>query len=279
MLNDSITHLIQAPDTVVNHFLQRLYPSVANDIMPVLTLSAILYWVIWGYQIYAGNTAFVAVSLLKKAGVTTTAFFLLQWQSAAWQIYQSVRNVMEHIVSLAVSHGQTGTIVLESLSRDVGQIAAFLMEDSAIGMVLQGYGLMLLNCAFVIVVVVELIFAKVGLALCIVLLPFFVIFLFFPFTQPWVNNWVNSWLRCVLLFLFVHLLLHMASLSFSTALEQIHDANQVLSMTDINVTTTAYIYVIEGLFLGLLILANIWSASMSHSAGVLIKQISHHHFR
>lgn len=279
MLNDSITHLIQAPDTVVNHFLQRVYPSIVHDIMPVVTLAAILYWVIWGYQIYAGNTAFVALSLLKKAGVTTMSFSLLQWQSAAWLIYQSAQNAMEYIVSLAVSHGQTSMSVLETLWRDVGQIAAFLMEDTTVGMVLQGYGLMLLNCTFVIFVVVCLIFAKVGLALCLVLLPFFVIFFFFSFTQHWVHTWINSLLRCGLLFLFVHLLLHIASLSLGAALRQIHDANQALLITDINVTTTAYVYVIEGLFLGLLILANTWSASMSQSAGVLIKQVANHHLR
>lgn len=273
MLNDSVSYLIHAPDMIINGFLQRVYPSMTAEIAPVISMVAILYWVVWGYRLYAGNTPFDAQSLLIKAGVTTMVFSLLKWQDVAYLIYQSCREMVERTISLALSHGQNSSSILDHVWKDIGQIAAFLMQNQSIGIVLQGYGLMLLNCAFVVMVVVYLVFAKMGLAVTIVLLPLFVIFFFFTTTRYWAFNWITSLLQCCLLFIFVHLLLHLSCLSYRVALDHIHDANHALLTQGIDVTTTAYVYIIEGLFFCLMMQTKAWSFSLAQSASTSLKHI------
>lgn len=276
MLSSAILSLIQAPDIGLSQFLHHGYRLLSAELTPIVDLMAILYWATWGYQLYAGRVTFVSQTLLIKVAVTIFLFTLMQWDDIALVMYEYILSSIEYVVGLLVDQTQNNSVILEHLWQDIGQISAFLMDDKPMSMMMQGYGLMLLNCGFVIGVVGFLVFSKIGIAITLLLCPFFIIFFFFPQTRHWFMNWVNHLFQFVLLFLFVHLLLHVSYFAFSFAINEIREAKEGLLFGTVSVTTTAYIYVVEGLLLYLLVQTKAWSSSIAQSIGGFIQQLTIH---
>lgn len=250
------------------------YPLIAAEAAPVIYVAAILYWAYAGYQIYNGDMALNIHDALIRIITTALIFALLRWQGMASVIYTLWNDTVEHTIGLLISNRTDSRQLLSSLWQDVGQIASFLMEDKPAGIAMQGFGLMLLNNAFIICVLTYLAIAKIGMAVLMLFLPLFISFYFFQRTRQWMFNWINNLFFFGLLFILIHLLIHLSSLIYADALKEIHLANQLLILEKIDVTTTAYVYVIEGVLLYLMVLSKGWADDLSQKAGGAVQSSS-----
>src|SRR5690606_31997363 len=87
--------LVGGADGVTEHFLSTTYPAIADAVAPPLYYVAILYWAIFGYQIYAGHAPMQWKDLLARAVMTVAVFATLQWGGLAQQIYHFFVSFME----------------------------------------------------------------------------------------------------------------------------------------------------------------------------------------
>lgn len=262
--------LVHSPDAVVSTFLHQIYPAMASAISPVISVLAILYWVVFGYQIYAGYQAVVWRDVLQKSVMTVMVFSVLHWAGLASMVYHVFIDVMTKTVDIVMVDGANTEVMFDKLWRSVADVAAYLMhfEGSEIGLTLQGFGLFILNCTLFAVVVAYLVVAKLGLAVTMVLLPLFVGFFFFAFTKQWAVNWCSAMVQFCLLFIVVHAVLRLGCLVYAGAIDDIHFASEALLLKKINVTSTAYIYIIESILLYIILHIRRWVDMLSQQVAV-----------
>ncbi|TKA16421.1 type VI secretion protein, partial [Xanthomonas euvesicatoria pv. citrumelonis] len=163
--------------------MTQTYPALASAISTPIYLVAVLYWAVYGYKIYAGYEPMRWNAVLSKAFMTTAVFSSLNWGGLGQSIYGFFTSFMEGAASTIMS-GQSTASMLDALYNNVGQVSALMQKVSwyQFGMILQGFGLFIVNCILFILALVYMTIAKFGLAITMVLCPLFLCFLMFPET-------------------------------------------------------------------------------------------------
>jgi type IV secretion system protein VirB6 len=261
--------MLGAADSVTESFLTQTYPAIAGAIETPIYLVAVLYWVVYGYKIFAGYEPMRWNAVLAKAFMTTAVFSALYWAGFAQSIYGFFTSFMEGAAATIMA-GQPTARMLDALWNNVGQVSSLLQNASGyqIGMILQGFGLFLVNCVLFILALVYMTIAKFGLAITMVLLPIFLCFFFFEQSRQWAMNWVSKMLNFSLIYILVIAVVRLGFLAFGDAVDAAGRAAGVTDAARITVQQIAYLYIIEGVLIIFMLQIKGWAAALSGGATV-----------
>lgn len=196
--------LVGGADGVTEHFLSTTYPAIADAVSAPLYYVAILYWALFGYQIYAGHAPMQWKDLLARAVMTVAVFATLQWGGFAQQLYHFFVSFMEGSAATIMA-GEPTSNMIDSLFKNVDAAADKLRATASwheIAIILNALLLFVVNCLLFIVALLYMLIAKFGLAINMVLAPLFIGFFMFTATRQWGMNWLSK----MLYFCFIYIL-------------------------------------------------------------------------
>ncbi|WP_250504587.1 type IV secretion system protein [Caballeronia sp. AZ7_KS35] len=269
MATMTLEGMIGAADGVTQSFLTQTYPALAGAISTPVYLLAVLYWAASGYKIYGGYEPMRWNALLAKAFMTAAVFSALNWGGMGQSIYGFFTSFMEGVASTIMS-GRSTASMLDALYNNVGQVSALMQNVSwyQFGMILQGFGLFLINCVLFVLALVYMTIAKFGLAITMVLLPVFAGFFFFEQTRQWAINWLSKMLNFCFIYILVIAIVRFGFLAFGDAIDEAGKASSVTDAAFINVQQVAYLYIVEGVLIIFMLQVKGWAASLSGGASV-----------
>lgn len=261
--------MIGAADNVTYSFLTQTYPAIASAIAPPIYLIAVIYWVAFGYKIYAGYSPMKWSALLAQTFMTTAIFAALNWNDLAQRIYVFFTSFMEGTASTLMA-GQPTINMLDALWHNVGQVSTLLQNVSfyQLGLILQGNILFLFNCALFILGLVYMTMAKFGLAITMVLLPIFLGFFFFEQTRQWGINWISKMLNFCFIYILVIAIVRFGFLAFGDAVAEAGKAATLNEAASINIQQVASLLIIEGVLIIFMLQVKGWAAALSSGASV-----------
>lgn len=261
--------LIGSSDAITNSFLNQIYPALSSSISGPLTFLAMIYWATLGYKIYAGYEPVRWNLVLQRIFMTVAVFSALSWNGLGKTIYMAFTSFAEGAASTLMA-GQPTSKMLDALFNDVGAVSALLQNVSwyQLGMILQGFGLLLINCVLFVLALVYLTIAKFGLAITMCLFPIFVGFLMFEQTRQWGINWINKMLNFCFIYILVIAIVRMGFLAFGDAIDEARKASSATDAVMINVQQISYLFIIEGVLIIFMLQVKAWAAALSSGATV-----------
>lgn len=269
MATMTIEGMIGTADGVTQSFLTQTYPAIAGAISAPIYLVAVLYWAVYGYKIYAGYEPIKWNAVLAKAFMTTAVFSALNWGGLGRSIYGFFTSFMEGAASTIMA-GQSTASMLDALYNNVGQVSALMQNVSwyQFGVILQGFGLFVVNCTLFVLALVYMTLAKFGLAITMVLMPIFVGFFFFEQTRQWAMNWLSKMLNFCFIYILVIAIVRFGFLAFRDAIDEAGKASSVTNAALINVQQVAYLYIVEGVLIIFMLQVKGWAAALAGGASL-----------
>ncbi|MGZ5198281.1 MAG: type IV secretion system protein [Telluria sp.] len=269
----TIQGMLGASDGATVGFLRQTYPAIAHAIEWPIYWAATLYWVLFGYKVYAGYEPIRWNELLARVVMTCAVFSTLNWSGLAGRIYGFFTSFMDSAASTIMA-GKSTASMLDALWNNVGEVSALLQNVNGyqIGMILQGFGLFMVNNLLFMVAVVYMTVAKFGLAITMVLLPLFVGFFLFPQTRQWAMNWLSMMLNFCLIYVLVIAIVRFGYFAFGDAINEIGKAAAVTDAVKIGVQQIANIFIIEGVLIIFMFQVKSWAAALS--GGTVIQGVS-----
>ncbi|EHP44164.1 VirB6 protein [Cupriavidus basilensis OR16] len=263
----TIAGLLNASDGVTDSFLSQTYPALANAVSTPVYLVAVLYWVVYGYKIYAGHAPLALDELLAKAIMTSAVFATLNWAGMGQMVYQAFSSFMNGAASTIMA-GKPTDQMLDALFSNAMDVAAKALNVSLYqtGVLIVGGILWLVTCALFVVAVAYTIIAKFGLAITMVLLPLFVGFLLFAQTRQWFMNWVSKMLTHAFLYILVVAIVRLGFVAFGDALDTAGTASGPLEAVKISFEQVAYLLIVEGILIVFIFCARGWAAQLASGA-------------
>jgi type IV secretion system protein VirB6 len=261
--------MLGSADGVTQSFLTQIYPAIAAAIATPIYLVAVLYWAMYGYKVYAGYEPVRWNTVLAKAFMTTAVFSALNWGGLARSIYAMFTSFMESTASTIMAGRPTSTM-LDALWNDVGQVSSLLQNATWLqaGMILQGFGLFLVNCFLFILALVYMTIAKFGLAITMVLLPIFLGFFFFEQTRQWAMNWISKMLNFCFIYILVIAIVRFGFIAFGDVIVEASKAAGATNAVFINVQQVAHLFIIEGVLIIFMLQVKGWAAALAGGATV-----------
>lgn len=261
--------LLSASDNVTELFLATTYPALASALSTPVILAATLYWVVYGYQVYAGKAGFAMQELLVKAVTTALVLGTLSWGGLGSQIYHAFVGFMEGGAATLIS-GEPTAKLIDGLYKDVAKAAATLMSASwqAYGVIFEGAILFFVNCFLLLLAIVYMTIAKFGLAITMVLLPIFVVFLMWPATRQWFVNWLSKMLNFALIYILVMAIVRLGFVAFSGAIDAAKQASTIPEWDQISSDLVAQLIVVEGVLCVFMLQVKSWAAALAGGAAV-----------
>jgi type IV secretion system protein VirB6 len=261
--------LVGAADGITNAYLNEIFPALASAVWAPIFFIAVLYWVSLGYKIFAGYEPIKWNDILKRIFMTVAIFASLSWSGLGQTIYGFFTSFMESAAATIMS-GEPTVSMLDALFNNVGQVSALLQNVSwyQFGMILQGFGLLLINCLLFVLALVYLTIAKFGLAITMSLLPIFIGFFFFDQTRQWGLNWINKMLNFSFIYVLVIAIIRLGFLAFGEAIDEAGKAASASDAVMINVQQISYLFIIEGVLIIFMLQVKSWAAALSSGASV-----------
>lgn len=264
-----VNSLLSASDNVTDHFLSNTYPALASALSTPVILAATLYWVVYGYQVYAGKAGFATQDILVKAVTTALVLGTLSWGGLASQIYHAFVGFMDGGAATLIS-GEPTAKLIDALFNDVAKAANTLMGApwQAFGVIIEGAVLFLVNCILLLLAIVYMTIAKFGLAITMVLLPIFVAFLMWPQTRQWFMNWLSKMLNFALIYILVMAIVRVGFDAFSGAIDAAKHAKSIGEWDKLNSDLVAQLIIVEGVLCLFMLQVKSWAAALSGGAAV-----------
>jgi type IV secretion system protein VirB6 len=264
-----LVSLLSASDNVTEHFLSSTYPALGSALSGPVYYAAILYWVLYGYQIYAGQAGSGMQEMLTKAITTALVLGTLAWGGLAAQIYHAFVGFMEGGAATLISGEPTATLI-DGLYKTVNTVAKTLMKADwqAYGVIIQGFGLFLINCLLLLLAIVYMTIAKFGLAITMVLLPIFVAFLMWPQTRQWFMNWVSKMLNFALIYILVMAIVRVGFVAFSDAIDAVKKASTIGELDSLTGQLVSQLIIVEGVLCLFMLQVKSWAAALAGGATV-----------
>lgn len=265
----TLEELVGGSDSVARSFLTQTYPALAHAVSRPVYLAAILYWAIYGIRLYRGHDPAHVGGVLVRLLMTFMIFAALNWGGLAGQIYGIFTSSMES-AGATIMGGKPTAKMLDALWNNVGSVAALLQDAGwkAVGVVITGYGLFLLNCLLFVVALVNLTLARFGLAITMVLLPIFIGFFFFEQTRQWGMNWISKMLNFCLIYILTIAVVRFGFLAFGDVVQTAAAAATVKDAANVTAPAIAYMYVVEGVLIVFMLQVRGWAAALSGGVAV-----------
>lgn len=267
--------LVGAADGVTQSFLSQTYPAIAGAISTPIYFAAILYWVVFGYKVYAGYAPMQWKDLLAKIVMTVSVFGTLNWGGLAQIVYNAFVSFMEGAAATVMA-GKPTAQMLDALWSNVDSVSKTLRQANLyqIAMILDGLLLFVMNCVLFVIALVYMTIAKFGLAVTMVLCPLFIGFLMFPETRQWFINWVSKMLTFCFMYILVIAIVRLGFLAFGDAIDSAGNAAQAISPDFVSSEQTAQLVIVEGVLILFMLGVRGWASALaggaSSSTGTLI---------
>lgn len=267
--------LVGAADGVTTSFLTQTYPAIASAVAGPIYFVAVLYWVIFGYKVYAGHSGFQPKDFLAKIVMTVGVFSTLYWGGFATQIYQAFVGFMEGAASTIMA-GSSTPQMLDALYSNVDDVSRTLRSADfyQTAMIVDGILLFVINCILFVLALVYMTIAKIGLAITMVLLPLFIGFLMFDQTKQWFMNWVSKMMHFCFLYILVIAIVRFGFIAFGSAIDTAGQASQATNPNLVTSEQTAQLVIVEGVLILFMLSVRGWASALasgaSSSTGTLI---------
>lgn len=275
MATMTLQGLIGAADGVTQSFLSQTYPAIAGAISTPLYFAAILYWVVFGYKIYAGYAPVLWKDLLAKLIMTVAVFGTLSWGGLAQVVYNAFVSFMEGAAATIMA-GKPTAQMLDALWSNADSVSKTLRQANLyqIAMILDGLLLFIMNCVLFVIAVVYMTIAKFGLAITMVLCPLFIGFLMFPETRQWFINWLSKMLTFCFMYILVIAIVRLGFLAYGDAIDAAGNAAQATSPDLVSSEQTAQLVIVEGVLILFMLSVRSWASALaggaSSSTGTLL---------
>ncbi|AKK24697.1 type IV secretion system protein [Pandoraea oxalativorans] len=273
MANMTLHGLVGAADGVTQSFLSQTYPAIADAISTPLYFAAVLYWAIFGYQVYAGYASFQWKDFLAKCVMTVAVFGTLSWGGLAQKLYNAFVSFMESTAATIMA-GQPTASMLDALYSNVDAVSTRLraLDLYQFAMICDGIFLFALNSLLFVLALVYMTIAKFGLAITMVLCPLFIGFLMFPQTRQWFMNWLSMMLNFCFIYILVIAIVRFGYMAFGDA---IATAGMVAQSENLATSEqTAQLVLVEGVLILFMLGVRGWASALaggaSSSTGVLM---------
>ncbi|WP_045762338.1 type IV secretion system protein [Xanthomonas albilineans] len=269
----TLKDMIASAEGVTTNFLAQTYPAIASAVTPTISALAILYWALYGYKVYAGHAGLQWKEFLGKAAMTSFIFAALNWGGLASQIYGWYIGMMDG-ASATIMAGQPTDSMLDALYNNVGKVASMLQKADfyQIGIIIEGSGLFFLNCLLFVVAFVYMTIAKIGLSICMVLMPIFLGFFMFEQSRQWAINWISKMLNFTFIYILVIAIIRFGFVAFAHAIEEVKQAANVADAALITSQQIGMISIIEAVLIIFMLQVKGWAAQLS--GGVTVQGMS-----
>lgn len=238
---------------------------MAEAISTPLYFAAVLYWVLFGYKVYAGYAPVQWKDILAKCVMTVAVFSTLQWGGVALMVYNAFISFMEGVASTVMA-GQSTAQMLDALWSNVEEVSTGLrlLDFYKISLILDGLLLFVVNSLLFVIALMYMTIAKIGLAITMLLFPLFLGFLMFPETRQWFMNWVSQMLTFCFLYILVIAIVRFGFLAFG---ETIAVAADMARMEGLGTSTqTAQLVIVEGVLILFMLSVRSWAAALASGA-------------
>lgn len=238
--------MLGAADGMTHAFLAQTYPALASMVTAPVYLAAVLYWAVYGYKVAAGHAPMDWSQLLARAVMTSAVFSMLNWGGLAGTVYEAFVSWMNGVAGTLMA-GEPTVDMLDALWRQVNALSDRLRGSSLyeLGMVLDGFGLFVVNAVLFAVALGYMTLAKFGLAITMVLLPLFAGFAMFAQTRQWFMNWLSHMMTFAFLYILVIAIVRFGFLAFADAVREAGQASGLVDAKLIRSQLTAQLMLME----------------------------------
>lgn len=268
-LNLTIQEILGSSDSIAEGYLQAVYPALANLLSPAVYSLAIIFWAIYGFQVYSGHKALNWFDVFTRIFMTFLVFLTLSWNGFAFPLYKMLTEAINGI-SATIMAGEETENMLDALITNVGSASVKLQKADwmQIGVILLGVMLFLANCILFIVALYNMTIAKFGLAIMMSLLPIFIGFSLFQQTRQYALNCINKILNFALIYILVIAIVRFGFVAFSDTIAVAKDAGQSMSSATITIKHILGMYVLEGIMILFMLQVKSWAAALTNTATV-----------
>jgi len=259
--------LVGAADSVTQAFLSQTYPAIAEAVSTPIYFSAVLYWALYGYKVYAGYSAMQWSDILAKAVMTVAVFGTLNWGGLAQTLYNAFVSFMEGAAGTIMA-GKPTAQMLDSLFSNVESVSITLRKLSfyQFSMICDGILLFVVNSILFVLALGYMTIAKFGLAITMVLCPLFVGFLMFSETRQWFMNWVSKMLTFSFMYILVIAIVRFGFLAFGDAIDTAGMAAKTTAGNLVNSDQTAQLVIVEGVLILFMLGVRGWASALAGGA-------------
>lgn len=265
----TLDSLVSSSNGFATQYLSQVYPALAHFMSPLVYSAAVIYVVLWGYRIYSGTAPISPGDIFSRVMTMACVFAALNWGGLAHVIYTFFTGLMEGAAS-AILGGQSATTIMGALFNQVTTICDGLMKAGmwAIGVVLLGGLLFVVNCVLFLVAAFYMTLATFGLAIVMSLLPIFVATLFWQNTRQWFMNWLGKMVNFSVLYILVIAIVKFGYAAFGTAISDSVNNKNLLDAANVTSADVEALAVIEGVLILFLLQANQWAAALGGGAAM-----------
>lgn len=256
--------MLGAADGMTRSFLASTYPAVARSVAAPVYYGAVLYWALHGYKVMAGHAALDWSELVAKAAMTAIVFGTLNWGGLAGVLYEAFVAAMNGTAATIMA-GEPTVDMLDALWVNVNAVSDTLRNSSLyeMGMILDGFGLWIVNTILFAIALGYLTLAKFGLAITMVLLPLFIGFGMFPLTRQWLMNWLGYMMSFAFLYILVIAIVRFGFAAFGDAVREAGQAAGVIGSKGVRSALTAELFLLETSLCIFMWRAREWAGSLA----------------
>lgn len=260
----TLAGMLGAADGMTRSFLATTYPAVAGSVARPVYVGAVLYWALYGYKVLAGHAPLDWSELVAKAAMTSAVFGTLNWSGLAGDIYQAFVSTMNGTAATIMA-GEPTVDMLDALWINVNAVSDTLRNSSLyeIGMILDGFGLWIVNTVLFAIAVGYLTLAKFGLAITMVLLPLFIGFGMFAQTRQWLMNWLGYMMSFAFLYILVIAIVRFGFAAFGDTVREAGQASGVIGSKGVRSALTAELFLLETALCIFMWRAREWAGSLA----------------
>ncbi|MFU0505741.1 TrbL/VirB6 family protein [Pseudaminobacter sp. NGMCC 1.201702] len=213
-MNDFIGELLERIDASGEHFSQRAFETLSQDIEPLLRLLFILAVLFYGLHLIMGSSRISVAEIIGRlARVFAIMVLVTSWGNFDALVYEWLTRVPEAAGRAILAASGTGvmepTSGLSQIWKTANVAAAAFSEQAGYLSVLPaliGMVIMLFAGLFVAVALGILVLAKVILWVLLGTAPIFISCMFFNVTRTYAMGWFNQSLLYALIPLFVYVI-------------------------------------------------------------------------
>lgn len=265
MADITLAGMLGSTDGVVTQFLTQTYPALADTVSLPVYYAAIIYVAIYGYKIMNGHEPINMTVILQKITLVVLALGALHWGGIANQIYGFFGSFAEGAASTIMA-GQPTATMFDAFRSNIDDLMNFLLQNLKwynIAIILFCMAVSIMNVILLVFALLNLIFAKVGLALVMLTLPLFIGFLFFEFTRQWFMNWLKEMIGFCFLYILTIAVIRFGWLIFADAIDQVNKTAGVFDITKATVSQEVSILIMQIVLLAFFVEVRKLASSLS----------------
>ncbi|MEW4339646.1 type IV secretion system protein [Chromobacterium vaccinii] len=269
MADFTVSSFMGSFEAIPQNFLNQVFPALAGAVSTPVYYSAVLYIALYGYSVYAGYGSFTMKDFLAKAATVIMVFATLNWGGFAGQMYKAAVGIMNGAAGVIIS-GQQVNSTLDGVWMQMHRIFSNIMATASwynIGIILFGFLIYGVTEVLMVIAVVNMVMAKIYLAIAFSLLPLFVSFAFWPMTRQWFMNCISAILNAILIYVITFALLKFGFAYADGYFQQAASASPGESM-QLTLQELIWVVPVFGTLILLLLQVKGWAASLSGAGAV-----------